>query len=39
MHVFSRRRIATVMLQCKTEFDVQSALLAMHFPIFFLKFH
>ena len=29
--VFSRRHVATVTLQCKTELDVHSALLVMHF--------
>ena len=36
---FSRRHAATVTLQCKTKFDVQSALLVMHSLIFFSKFH
>ena len=37
--VFSRRHAATVTSQCKIELDVQSALLVMHFLIFFSKFH
>ena len=36
--VFSRRHSATVTLQCKTELDVHSVSLVMHFLIFFSKF-
>ena len=37
--VFSRRHAVTVTLQCKTELDVQSVLLVMHFLISFPKFY